>query len=178
MNRFLLSSVAILVAVSSGQAFATPEDALVAFDGLCVATKGRIATIERMATAAHATPVPFEVVLQDSAAAKFGGKGFAFGKSVTPFIVIATNQSTCSVLLRGEQATKVVQLLERTYPVSAPFVETAGPQIVRFYRLIEPSVLAGGYLAVIVPKPEFVAEPFMSIGYVPAEVATAMRREQ
>jgi hypothetical protein len=159
-------------------ALASPADAIAAFDGHCVATGASLPVIERMALASKARPVPKEVVDQDPAAARFGGKGFGFLTGSIRFVVIATERNTCAVVLIGEDPSAITAIVERTYPLAKPHVETAGPQVTRMYRLLQPSVLAGGYLSVTVPKPGFGADGLVSIGYIPAEAAEALRAKR
>ena len=154
---------------------APPQDALAAFDGLCVGTGADLSTIEKMATAAGAKPVPPEVLNHDPVIATSGGKGFAFNRNGSRFIVTATPTGTCSMLLFGIKAPAMRSLVEANYSLAKPHIESSGTQVNTLFRITAPSMYAGGYLMIGEPKPGFGADNLVTLGFIPASAAAKLR---
>lgn len=174
--RIYLTRIAVassLIVASAGVG-ASPAQALAAFAGLCIGSDGDLATIEKMATAAGAKAIPAEVVNQDPAIARSGGKGFAFNRGDLRFALTATYNGACSILFEDVKATGLQVLLEKNYPLAKPFVETAGPQTNTMYRITDPSIHSGSYIMLTVPKPGFGIDRYLSLGFIPKAAAARM----
>jgi hypothetical protein len=169
--------VALVAMLATTVALASPVEALIAFDGLCVGTDADLAVIERMASAAGAKPVAQSVIAQDPAVARVGGKGFYFQREKLRFMVIATPTGTCSILLQNVPHTEFRKSLENNYPLARPYVDTSGPQTVSLYRIVDPSVHSGGYIMLTVPKDGFSADGYLSVGFISPKAAKRIRMQ-
>ena len=166
-SRISLAIAALSLLAQAPAVRASPQDALTAFDGLCVATDGKLALIEKLAKSKGAKSLPKEALAGDIAFSRFGGKGFAFQDGSFKYAVVATNIGTCSVLVMESSVESLVSLIERNYALSKPYVESSGPQIVRMYKAVETSSLAGSKISIMAPKAGFTEKPYYSIGFIP-----------
>ncbi|MBH2019141.1 hypothetical protein [Polaromonas sp.] len=171
MKLSLSLSVALVAILASTITLASPAEALIAFDGLCIGTDAELAVIEGMASAAGAKQVPQSVIAQDPAVARAGGKGFSFQRGKLRFMVVATPNGTCSILLKNIPHVEFRKSLEKNYPLARPYIDASGPQTVSLYRIVDPSVYSGGYIMLTVPKEGFGADGYMSVGFISPSAA-------
>jgi hypothetical protein len=172
--QHLRSLVALALSLGTGALLASPLDALVAFDSVCIGTDGDIAIIERLAAAAQAKPAPQEIAGLDPAMVRNGGKAFVFKRGEFRFIIAATPRGACSLFAYNIPQSELKQLIERNYPLATPHVDASGPQTLSLYRINAPSAHADGYIMVNVPKPGFGVDSLVSIGYVPKSAAATL----
>lgn len=142
------------------------QDILQAFDWICISTDAKIVTIEKMAKSSGAKKLPPEALAWDQAIAVHGGNGYAFKINSLRFGVAVTKIGTCAIAIPlNTQKFEIIQIFEKNYLLTKPFIEESGPQIRYFYKIIEPSIYAGGFLFFIFPKPEFLQGGFV-VGYI------------
>jgi hypothetical protein len=171
LHRFLAILVGSSIATT---AYGTPKESVVAFDGYCIGTGANVRTIENMALGSGGSAVPRHLLSQDAAVARHGGKGFNVFREKFRFTVIVTTIGSCSVLVPSNDVQEVRRLIEKSYPLGKPFVETAGPQVFHLYRIKESSANAGGYISLTAPKAGFDEVAFVAIGFISPRAAQAL----
>lgn len=162
-----MTCLAMMLAGTGAVAQTDPvNQAFVLFDGMCVGTSARLATVEKMVLASGAKPIPQNAVDQDAAVAQHGGKGFIGKRGDVKYALIVTTIGSCAVMAQGLDPKKMQAVLVKNYPLAQRHVESAGAQVNTLYQFTAPSASEGDYVMFGVPKPGMGADGAIVLSFI------------
>lgn len=150
-------------------ALARDADVIALLDGLCIATQGELAVVEKMVKAIGGREIPQNTITADQAIARNGGKGFLISRNNEKFMVGITANGACSILAKNGNRKAIQEMLEKNYSLSTRQETSFGPQVITTWNMREPKSFAGSKIALISAKPGYGADGAISVGYIPPQ---------
>jgi hypothetical protein len=140
-------------------------------EAYCIGTGGDISSIEKIVRQTNGVEIPSSALDANDIFTEPGGRGFLIVYGGERYAVLVSAGGACSVDVPNENVPDASELVERSYPVAPPAIDTSGPQEVRHYKLTERSVHYGGYLVISAPKNAASTDRFVTLGFIPKRVA-------